>query len=126
MHPKVALAHHEPVAEEQSDSLNGLPFWVVLPVLQEHVLDIFWSAYDIHVGAINRRPVNVAKLPELLTQPSQKVLAAAVLLDRSLRYTPESAGHLMHSYRRPQKKRYFEESWLVDDIRSRATVPLRP
>jgi hypothetical protein len=49
--PKVASAHHEPVAEEESDSLAGLAFRVVLPVLQEDVLDIFGSVEYMHVGA---------------------------------------------------------------------------
>src|SRR5271168_5045108 len=59
------------------------------------MLDIFWSADDINVGTVNRRPVDVAVLFELLAQPNQQVLAAAVLLARSWRCSPGFARHLM-------------------------------
>src|SRR5271167_834742 len=61
------------------------------------MLDVFWSADDIHIGAVNGRPVDVAVSCELLAQPNQKVLVGTVLLDWSGWYSPEFACHLKAS-----------------------------
>src|SRR5262249_29523983 len=81
--PKLAFAHHKAVAQQKGNTVDGLPFFVVLPVFDQDVLSVLRVTNHIHIGPIDRRSVNVSEPPKLIPYPPQKLLSAAVLLGRS-------------------------------------------
>src|SRR5579862_7100599 len=84
--PELTLAHHKPAAEQQSNALDGLALWVVLPILAENVLGVLGCSDGVDIGPVGGGLIDVSIGPELSVHPNQKVFTGVVLIFGARRY----------------------------------------
>src|SRR6266487_2187788 len=92
--PEVPLAHHEAVTKEEGNAFDDLTFYVVLPVLNEHVVRKLDVPDRIHAGPIHGGLVDVTEDSELTTHPVQEVVSDSIFLLRARRYASVFDFHI--------------------------------
>lgn len=78
--PDVPLAHHEAITKEQGNASDALTFYVVLPVLNEHIMRKLDVPGAIYADPICGGFVDVSEYSELASHPLQEVVSNLVFL----------------------------------------------
>src|SRR6266571_4209580 len=81
--PEFPLAHHEAVTKEEGNAFDDVTFYVVLPVLNEHMVRKLDIPDRIHVGPIHGGLVDVTEDSELTTHPVEEVDSDSIFLFRA-------------------------------------------
>src|SRR5580704_8949449 len=81
--PDVALAYHETIAKEQGHAFDHLTFYIVLPVLNHHMVRKLDVPDGIDIAPIHGSFEDVTEDSELTTHPVQKVFADSIFLLRA-------------------------------------------
>ncbi|MGD0965745.1 MAG: hypothetical protein ABSA57_17800 [Candidatus Acidiferrales bacterium] len=81
--PDVPLADHEAVTQEQGDAYDVLTLYVVLPVLNQHMVGKLDVLDRVHAGPIHGGLEDVAEDSELSTHPVQEVVSGFIFLLRA-------------------------------------------
>src|SRR5438034_10618609 len=92
--PECALTDHEPTSEKESDALDGLALYVVLPVLAEDVLRVFGISHRVDAAPVNDSFEDSTKCPDLFPEPGQGAFTGRERLLGPVRNPLALAGHL--------------------------------